>query len=363
MSNTIRVAIIGCGKVAHLHAKAVQQISGCSLTAVQSRNPARAKEFADKYGTKAYEKVTGMVSNEKIDVTIICTPHPEHKDPALAALQSGSHVLVEKPLAVSLSDCDAMISTAQKHKRQLGLVSQRRFSAAALRMKQAIMDGKIGQPSLATVVMLGWRNEAYYKSDPWRGSWDREGGGVLVNQAPHQLDLLQWFMNDEFEELYGVYKNINHSYIEVEDTAVAILKFKNGGIANLVVSNSQKPGIYAKVHIHGSSGASVGVQTDGGAMFIAGVTSAYEPPKNDLWTIPGEEHLLEQWQKEDADFFSTIDPTGYYIRLQDEDFISSVMQDKQPMVRGTDGRKTVELFNAIYQSSRENRPVRWPLSI
>jgi UDP-N-acetyl-2-amino-2-deoxyglucuronate dehydrogenase len=361
MSSIIRVAIIGCGKVAHLHAKAVQQIKDCSLTAVQSRNPVKAKEFADKYGAKPYEVITDMILNEKIDVTIVCTPHPEHKAPAIAALESGSHVLVEKPLAVTLADCDAMISTAEKHKRTLGVVSQRRYSAAAMRMKQAIMDGKLGNPSIATVVMLGWRDEAYYKSDPWRGSWDKEGGGVLVNQAPHQLDLLQWFMNDEFEELYGVYKNINHPYIEVEDTAIAILKFKKAGIANLVVSNSQKPGIYAKVHIHGSSGASVGVQTDGGAMFIAGVTSVYEPPKNDLWTIPGEEQLLTQWQKEDADFFKTIDPTGYYIRLQDEDFITSVMQNKQPLVTGTDGRKTAELFNAIYQSSREGKPVRWPL--
>ena len=361
MSNTIRVAIIGCGKVAHVHAKAVQQIDGCILVAAQSRNPARAKEFADKYGAKPYENVEEMVSKEKIDISIICTPHPEHKNPAVAALRAGSQVLVEKPLAVSLEDCDAMIEAAEKNNRKLGLVSQRRFSASSMRMKQAIMNGKIGYPAIATVVMLGWRNEAYYKSDPWRGSWDKEGGGVLVNQAPHQLDLLQWFMNDEFDELFGVYKNINHPYIEVEDTAVAILKFRRGGIANLVVSNSQKPGIYAKVHVHGSNGASVGVQTDGGSMFIAGMTSVFEPPKNDLWTIPGEEPLLGQWEKEDNEFFKTIDPVGYYIRLQDEDFILSAMAGKEPMVTGREGRKTVELFNAIYQSSRLGLPVKWPL--
>lgn len=361
MSNTIRIAIIGCGKVAHVHAKAVQQIDNCELVAIQSRNPVRAKEFADKYKAKPYQDVEEMVSNQKIDVSIICTPHPEHKNPAVAALLAGSHVLVEKPLAVSLEDCDTMITTAEKNNRKLGLVSQRRFSASSMRMKKAIMDGKIGHPALATVIMLGWRDEAYYKSDPWRGKWKEEGGGVLVNQAPHQLDLLQWFMNDEFDELFGVYKNINHPYIEVEDTAVAILKFKRGGIANLVVSNSQKPGIYAKVHVHGSNGVSVGVQTDGGSMFIAGMTSVFEPPKNDLWSIPGEEAFLDKWEKEDNDFFKTIDPVGYYIRLQDEEFIRSVMAGKEPMVTGREGRKTVELFNAIYQSSRENRPVRWPL--
>jgi UDP-N-acetyl-2-amino-2-deoxyglucuronate dehydrogenase len=357
MSNKLRMAIIGCGKVAHLHAKALQQIDECILVAVQSRNPERAKDFATQYGVKAYDKIDEMIRKEKVGAVIICTPHPEHKNPAITALEAGAHVLVEKPLAITLEDCDAMIAAAEKNKKTLGVVSQRRFFSSSLRMKQAITDGKIGRPSLATVLMLGWRNEAYYKSDPWRGSWQKEGGGVLVNQAPHQLDLLQWFMDDVPEALYGVCNNINHPYIEVEDTAVAIVKFKKGGIANIVVSNSQQPGIYAKVHVHGSNGASIGVQTDGGAMFIAGVPSILEPPINDIWTIPGEEDLLTQWEKEDADFFTTIDPIGYYLRLQDHDFILSVLENREPLVAGIEGRKTVALFNAIYTSNKENKPV------
>ena len=357
MNSKLRMAIIGCGKVAHLHAKALQQINECLLVAVQSRNPERAKDFAAQYGVKAYNGVEEMITKEKIDAVILCTPHPEHRSPAITALEAGAHVLVEKPLAVTLDDCDAIIDTAAKNKKKLGVVSQRRFFSSSLRIKKAITDGKIGHPSFATVLMLGWRNEAYYKSDPWRGSWEKEGGGVLVNQAPHQLDLLQWFMNDEPEELYGVCKNINHPYIEVEDTAVAILKFKNGGIANIVVSNSQKPGIYAKVHVHGSNGASVGVQTDGGAMFIAGVPSVIEPPKNDLWTIPGEENLLAQWEKEDNDFFKTIDPIGYYLLLQDRDFVLSILEDREPLVTGIEGRKTVQIFNAVYTSNKQNKPV------
>lgn len=185
---------------------------------------------------------------------------------------------------------------------------------------------------------------------------------MLIKQAPHQLDLLQWFMNDEPEELYGFWKNINDPYIEVDDTSIAVLKFKKGGIANIVVSNSQKPGIYAKVHVHGSNGASVGVQTDGGPMFIAGVPTAWDPPFNDIWTIPGEEKLREQWEMEDADFFKTIDPVEYFLRLQDRDFILSVLENKEPMVTGKAGRISTELFTAIYQSSTLNKPVRWPIS-
>ena len=209
--------------------------------------------------------------------------------------------------------------------------------------------------------MLGWRDEAYYKSDHWRGSWKEEGGGVLVNQAPHQLDLLQWFMGSEIEELYGIWKNLNHPYIEVEDTALAILKFKNGGIGNIIVSNSQKPGIYGKVHIHGDNGASVGVQTDGGAMFIAGMTGILEPPVNDLWSVPGEENKLKDWIKEDSDFFNSINSMEYYHKLQIEDFIDALIDGRKPMVTGEEGRVTVEIFTAIYRSQRDGKAIKFPL--
>ncbi len=228
-------------------------------------------------------------------------------------------------------------------------------------MKKAIEEGKIGKPVMGTITMLGWRDEAYYKSDPWRGTWDGEGGGILVNQAPHQLDLFQWYMNDEFEELYGVWKNLNHPYIEVEDTALAIVKFKSGAIGNILVSNSQKPGIFGKVHVHGYNGASVGVQTDSGAMFIAGMSTVVAPPINDLWTIPGEEKMLAKWEEEDTNFFKTIDPIEYYIRMQNRDFILAVLNDTTPMMTGREGRKTVELSTAIYQSTKINAPVRWPI--
>jgi UDP-N-acetyl-2-amino-2-deoxyglucuronate dehydrogenase len=207
---------------------------------------------------------------------------------------------------------------------------------------------------------LGWRDENYYKSDPWRGSWKHEGGGVLVNQAPHQLDVLLWFMG-EVDEVYGTWANANHPYIEVEDTALAIVKFKNGGLGNIIVSNAQKPGIYGKIQIHGSNGASVGVQPEGGSMFIAGMSSIAEPPVNDLWTVPGEESLLDNWINEDTIFFDSIDPTVYYIERQIEDFLVAIQEDKNPLVTGEEGRRTVELFTAIYRSQRDNKPIKFPL--
>ncbi|MGD0582270.1 MAG: Gfo/Idh/MocA family oxidoreductase [Bacteroidales bacterium] len=361
MKAKLKTGIIGCGKVARIHAAALIAVSKSAFTAVCGRDEKKTLDFAAGYGVKAYTDVSEMVRKEKLDMVIICTPHPAHRDPAVEALNAGANVLIEKPMASSLGDCDAILSAAREAGKQISVVSQRRFYAPCLRLKKAIDSGKIGKPALGTVFMFGWRNEAYYNSDPWRGKWKGEGGGVLVNQAPHQLDLLQWFMNGEIDELYGIWENLNHPYIEVEDTAAAILKFKNGGVGNIIVSNSQKPGIYGKVHIHGSNGASVGVQTDGGAMFIAGMTNILEPPVNDIWSIPGEENNLREWEKEDSDFFKNINPVEYYHKLQVEDFLDSLIDGRKPMVTGEEGRVTVEIFTAIYRSQRDGKAVKFPL--
>jgi predicted dehydrogenase len=362
MTDKLRTAVIGVGKVTELHATALSRLGMSKFTAVCSSHKDKAKLFAGKYNIRGYTDVAEMVTREKIDVAIICTPHPFHRAPAVVAMEAGADVLIEKPFASSLGDCDAMIAAAGKYKKQIGVICQRRWYKPVQRVREAIDQGKIGRPVFGTVNILGWRDQAYYKSDPWRGSWEGEGGGVLVNQAPHQLDLLQWFMG-EIDELYGVWSNLNHPYIEVEDTANAIIRFKSGAIGNIIVSNSQKPGIYGKVHIHGENGASAGVQTDGGAMFIAGMSNILEPPVNDLWTIPGEENLLKDWVKQDSDFFLSLkNPMEYFHERQIEDFLRAIIEGRKPAVTGEDGRVTVEIFTAIYRSTRDRKPVKWPLT-
>ena len=357
MSNApLRIAIIGPGKVAHLHAKAVLQTPDTQLVAVYGRTAAKTEAFAQVYGLPAYTDITTMVSREQVDLCLVCTPHPAHRAPTVAALDAGAHVLGEKPLASSLADCDAMIEAADRNQRQLGVISQRRFYAPCMRIRHAIDAGQLGTPALGVVQMYGWRDEAYYRSDPWRGSWAGEGGGVLVNQAPHQLDLLLWYMG-EVESVFGVWQNINHPYIEVDDTALAIVRFKNGTLGNIIVSNSQQPGLYGKVHIHGQNGASAGVQTDGGAMFIAGRSSIAEPPVNDTWTLPGEETRLAQFVADDTAFFNQIDATTYFFGLQIAEFRDALRAGRPPLVTGHDGRRVVALFQAIYESSRTGQPV------
>ncbi|HSO86899.1 MAG TPA: Gfo/Idh/MocA family oxidoreductase [Draconibacterium sp.] len=354
------IAILGCGKVAHLHAKAIQNLKNARLAGVWSRTPMTAIKFAAQYKTTFYAGIQDLVKREKIDLVIVCTPHPFHLQPVLEAAKAGANILVEKPLASTLEDADKIIEACKNFGVKLGVISQRRWYESVKRVKDAIEAGKIGKPVFGTINMLGWRDKKYYDADEWRGTWKMEGGGVLVNQAPHQLDLFLWFTG-EIDEVYGLWKNLNHPYIEVEDTAVAIVKFKSGAIGNIIVSNSQKPGIYGKVHIHGENGASVGVQTDGGAMFIAGMSGILEPPVNDIWTVPGEEEMLAKWKTEDIIHFNKIDPMVYYMERQIEDFLQAIENNTEPLVTGEDGRRTVELFTAIYRSTRDNKPVKFPL--
>jgi len=295
-----------------------------------------------------------MAGLDKADLVIVATPHPQHCEGALEALSSGCHVLVEKPMAVSVSQCDQMIAAAEKAGKILSVVSQRRWYPACRRIKAAIDEGKLGKPCLLQLTILGWRDEAYYSSDPWRGKWATEGGGILINQAPHQIDLMNWFMGGAIEEIQGYWDNFNHPYIEVEDSAVAVLKFSGGGLASVLVSNSQKPGIYAKVHVHGSSGASAGVQTDGGAMFIAGIPGAVEPPLNDIWNLPGEEALLEKFRREDESLFKSLGSgaIAWFFTQQMEDLCVSIIEGKAPFVSAAEGRETVKFIETMYKMGK-----------
>lgn len=356
----LKTAVVGYGKVAHTHAQALATIPESDFVAVCGRDPDKTRAFAERYGTRPCPDVREAV-DRGVEAFVVATPHPAHASVTIPALEAGAHVIVEKPLASSLEDCDAMIAAARDNGRVLAMISQRRLYPPVLRVRQAILDGKLGRPVLGTVTMLGWRDEAYYRSDPWRGSWEHEGGGVLVNQAPHQIDILQWYMG-EVEELYGAWANLNHPYIEVEDTSIAVLRFRSGALGNIVVSNAQNPGLFGRVWVHGSNGATAGVQTDGGSMFIAGMTAIAEPPINDVWTVPGEEGRLADWKREDAEEFERVDATRHYHALQIRDFLQSILEGREPMVTGEDGRKTVEIFTAIYRSQRERRPVTFPLT-
>ena len=348
----VRVGLVGCGKVGQIHAAALRSLPEAEFVAACDTHPNRAASF----GVRAFSNVATMLRDGGVEAVLIGTPHPLHAEAAVLAAEAGVHVLVEKPMAATLADCDAMLAAARKSGSTLGVISQRRFFEPVRRMKAAIDAGKIGRPALGVCLMYSWREPSYYASDPWRGKWDTEGGGVLVNQSPHQLDILLWLMGPA-AEVSGYWANVNHPTVEVDDTAVATVRFRNGGLGSIVTSVSQKPGIYSKIHIHGTNGATLGVETDRGATFIAGVSTIAEPALNDLWTVSEEEHLLGEFQAEDRAKFREVDATVHYHALQIADFLQAIREGRPPLVTGDDGRAVVALFSAIYRSDRERRPI------
>jgi UDP-N-acetyl-2-amino-2-deoxyglucuronate dehydrogenase len=351
----IRFGILGPGKVADLHAAALSRIEDAQLVAVAGRNEERTRSLAAAHGARPEAGLAELLAHGDVDAVIVCTPHPLHAEQAITAARAGVHVVVEKPMALTPDDCDRMIAAARDAGVVLSVISQRRWYEAVRRVKTAIDAGQIGDPVLATVDVLGWRGPEYYAMDAWRGTAAGEGGGVLVNQAVHQLDLVRWFMGDVVE-VDAWTANVNHPDIEVEDSAVAIVRFASGGLATIIASNSQNPGLYARVHVHGRNGASIGVETDGGSIFVAGVTSP-TLARNDLWTIPGQDGLLEQWATEDRAAVASVDFDSHYHELQLRDVVEAIRDGRPPAIDGQDGRKTVELFWAIYRASESGRRV------
>ena len=347
---TIGLAIIGPGKVAHTHAQAIANIPETRLVAVCGRNLERTEDFSNRYGARAFTDLQAMLEHPGVDAVVICTPHPQHAEQTIQAIRAGKHVLVEKPMATRVEDCDRMIEAARSSRVKLGIISQRRNYAPVQRLKNAILEGKIGRPILGTLSLLGWRSPEYYAMDAWRGTWSGEGGGVLINQAVHQIDLLLWLMGSSVVRVQSEHANLNHPEIEVEDTAVVTLRFENGALGNIVASNSQNPGLHGQIQIHGANGSSIGVQTDGGSMFISGVTTSVEAPFNHLWMVGGETHLLEAWQTQDRALAARVDVMKHYHQVQLEDFVRAILLDREPEVSGEDGRRVVEIFAAVYAS-------------
>jgi predicted dehydrogenase len=321
------------------------------LTAVVGRNPERAEALAAPYGARVDPSLELSIDRGGIDAAILCTPHPLHAEQGVAAARAGLHVVVEKPMALQPADARRMVEAAAAAGVELSVISQRRWYEPVRRVKDAIDGGRIGTAALASVDVLGWRGPEYFALDEWRGTFAGDGGGVLVNQAVHHLDLLAWFLGPAVQ-VDGWVANVNHPEIEVEDSAIAIVRFAGGALATIVASNAQRPGLYGRIHVHGTSGASVGVETDGGSIFVAGL-SLPSVPRNDLWTIPGEEDGPSRWAEEDQAVLAGVDLASHYHELQLRDVVAAIQEGRRPAVTGEDGLRTVTLLDAIYRASRD----------
>ena len=343
--------IVGCGMISNFHAQAIDAIEDATLVACFDMFPEAADKFGEAQGCTAYHDLDKMLADDAVDVVTICTPSGAHRDPGLAALNAGKHVLVEKPLEITLAKCDELIEAAEKNGVKLGTIMPSRFSEANLTLKKAIDDGRFGKLTLGDTYVKWWRSQEYYDSGGWRGTWALDGGGAYMNQAIHNVDLLYWFMGD-VEQVCGLTDTLAHERIEVEDTGCAVVRFKNGALGTLEATTSAFPGLLKKTEIHGTTGSVIVEQDD--------VL---------LWDFaesqPEDETIREKFGKGSATSGGASDPTAISFlghQKQFEDFLAAVRDGRDPAVDGHEGRKSVELILAIYQSSWTGRRVTLPLT-
>ncbi|HZW33419.1 MAG TPA: Gfo/Idh/MocA family oxidoreductase [Isosphaeraceae bacterium] len=344
----IRFGIVGTGGIARHHAVALQALAAdAELAACADVQLDRAREFAAAFGIpRVYDSARAMLDAGGLDVICVCTPHPQHAEPLILAAERGVHGVVEKPFTTTVADADRVLEAAARYGTKLSVISQRRWLPAARRIRAAIDAGKLGNR-----IILGesycemWRGPEYYARDAWRGRWDTEGGGVLMNQSPHNIDFLLYYMGPA-EEIFGYWANLNHPYVEIEDNAVAVIRFKSGGLGILKGTVSMNPP--RRIHgvtLVGDNGATVSLDC---WEFATG--------QNDIWTIPGDEPYLEQWRKQDREYGTGELPNLHAYQLRD--VIEAIRTGREPAVTGEDGRRVVAIIQGVYESGRSGRPVR-----
>ena len=341
--------IVGCGMIADFHARAIAEIPDARLVAAFSRSPANGGRVAALAvgQCRVYDDLAAMLAHPGLDVVCVCTPSGAHLDPAVTSARAGKHVVVEKPLEITVPRCDAIIQACDEAGVRLCAIFPSRFSPANLLLKRAIEAGRFGRLTLGDTYVKWWRSQDYYDSGQWRGTWNLDGGGALMNQAIHNVDLLQWLMGD-VATVQAMTATLVHDRIEVEDAAVASLRFTNGALGVIEASTGAFPGLLKRTEIHGENGSARVEQDD--------IT---------LWTFRDE-------QPGDADRVGTQGPaTGGAAdpkaishaghRDQLRDFLRAIDDGTPPLVDGREGRKAVEIIRAIYRSARTGNAVRLPL--
>ncbi len=343
--------IVGTGMISHFHAKAIAEIPDASVVACCDTVEERAQAFAAEYGCKAYTDVNEMLADTDVHIANVCTPSGAHRDLAVAAANAGKHVVVEKPLEITLARCDDIINACEKNNVRLCAIFPSRFTPVNQALKAAVEGGRFGKLTLADTYVKWWRTQEYYDSGGWRGTWEMDGGGAYMNQAIHQVDQLYWLMGDVVE-VNGMTDTVAHERIEVEDVGVATLRFANGAIGVIEATTSAWPGLLKKTEIHGTKGTAIIEQDDV-------IRWEFEGEQ------PSDAEVREKFAPGSANTGGAADPkaishTGH--RDQLADFVQAIQNDTAPMADGIDGRKSVEIILAIYQAAWTKQTVKLPLA-
>jgi predicted dehydrogenase len=337
----INFALVGCGRISKRHSELLgeNQIAGAQLVAVCDKIVSKAQVIADKYSIPAYSCLHDMMKAEKIDVVVVLTESGLHAQHTIELAPYGAHVVVEKPMALTLDDADAMIRACDKHGVKLFVVKQNRFNVPIVHLKKALDQGRFGKLIMGTVRVRWCRPQAYYDQDSWRGTWAYDGG-VLTNQASHHVDLLEWMMGD----VESVFAKSKHALadIEAEDTAVVILKFRNGALGVIEATTAIRP-----KDLEGS----ISILGETGSVEVGGFAVNEMKTWNFSATLDGDSDVIEKYSVNPPNVYG-FGHQAYY-----EHVVDCLDNETAQLVDGLQGRKSLELINAIYESIETGQEV------
>jgi predicted dehydrogenase len=334
------VGLIGAGTISRTHARAASELPGVKVVAVVGTNRGKTAALAAEHGAKEYASLDEFLRHRPMEAVLIGSPSGVHADEAIAAARAGLHVLCEKPLDVTTERVDAMVAAADKAGVKLGVMFQDRTKPDLRRLKKLVDEGGLGRPLLASARVRWWRPPEYYASSAWRGTWKLDGGGALMNQGVHTVDLLLWLLGD-VRRVTARTATTFHT-IEVEDTALALLEFASGAVATLEATTTAYPGYPRRLELVGTEGT-VAVEND--RLVTADLRT---PLEGGLDAAAGDANTL-------GSTHLVTDATGH--RNLIEDFRRAVETNGRPACDGRDGRRSVELVQAVYRSSKEDAPV------
>jgi predicted dehydrogenase len=342
--------IVGCGMIARFHARAIADIRGAKLVACFDSFTTAADKLAAEVGCRAYHKLDDMLADADVDVVTICTPSGAHLEPGLAAARAGKHLIVEKPLEITLRRCDRLIAECEKNGVKLSTIFPSRFHDSAVEMKRAVDAKRFGRLTMGDAYVKWYRTQQYYDSGAWRGTWELDGGGALMNQAIHSVDLLTWLMGP-VAEIRAQMATLAHERIKVEDTAVATLRFAGGALGTIEATTAAYPGYLKRIEIHGSEGSAVMEEED---------IKAWDFAKKH----PRDAAIQRRMAESKSTGGGASDPTaiGHHGHTkQFTDVLKAIKSGGTPSIDGHEGRRSVEIILGIYKAAETGRTVELPL--
>lgn len=341
MRNKISFALVGCGRIAKRHSEllGLDQIKGAKLVSVCDNVIQKAERIAEKFDVPAYSNMDKMMQSESIDVVVVLTPSGLHAEHVVNLAKYGKHIMVEKPMALSIEDTEKMIYACDDNNIKLFVIKQNRFNVPVLKLREALDSGRFGKLILGTVRVRWARHQAYYDQDLWRGTWAMDGG-VLTNQASHHVDMLEWMMGD----VESVFAKMTTALadVETEDTAIVTLKFKSGALGIIEATTATRP-----TNLEGS----ISILGERGTVVVSGVAV------NEMQTW-----VFEDKQDGDTDVFEqySVNPPNVYgfgHQAYYEHVVDCIRSGSANLVDGLQGRKSIELISAIYESAETGKEV------